>query len=93
MRHRKRRSVYCCDVCRSCHRRLRRHRAWRVGVDVIRALLRLFRRPHDFGSLEPIQPRVTPDPDAVEALERRRAELSYRPEHGFLLDHTTGESA
>jgi hypothetical protein len=52
---------------------------------VIRALLRLFRRPTDFSTLEPIQPRVTPDPDAVEALERKRATLSYQPENGFLV--------
>jgi hypothetical protein len=62
---------------------------------MIRALLRMFRRPSDFSALEPIQPRVTPDPSAAEALERRRAELSYRPvsREGFLLDQTTGESA
>lgn len=60
---------------------------------MIRALLRLFRRPHDFSSLEPVQPRVTPDPDAVEALERRRAELRYRPENGFLVDRITTRSA
>lgn len=60
---------------------------------MIRALLRLFRRPTDFSALEPIQPRVMPDPEAVEALERRRAALSYQPENGFLSDRTTGESA
>jgi hypothetical protein len=60
---------------------------------MIRALLRLFRRPTDFGSLEPVQPRVMPDPDAVEALERRRAELAYRPENGFLVDQVTTRSA
>lgn len=59
---------------------------------MIRALLRLFRRPHDT-SLEPVQPRVTPDPDAVDALERKRAELRYRPENGFLVDRVAQRSA
>lgn len=53
---------------------------------MIRALLRLFRRPTDFSALEPIQPRVMPDPERTEALERRRAALSYQPEQGFLLE-------
>lgn len=74
---------------------LRRHRAGRMGVDVIRALLRLFRRPSGSRALEPIQPRVTPDPVHTAELERRRAELSYRPvsRDGFLLDEVTTRSA
>ena len=35
---------------------------------------------------EPMRPRVTPDPEQAAALERRRAELDYRPENGFLFD-------
>ena len=35
---------------------------------------------------EPVRPRVTPDPQQAAALERRRAELDYRPENGFLFD-------
>ena len=31
-------------------------------------------------------PRVPPDAKAVESLERRRAELRYVPEQGFLKD-------
>lgn len=35
---------------------------------------------------DPVRPRVTPDPEQAAALERRRAELDYRPENGFLLE-------
>ena len=35
---------------------------------------------------EPMRPRVTPDPEQAAALERRRAELDYRPENGFLFE-------
>jgi hypothetical protein len=61
---------------------------------MIRALFRWFRRPSalDFNALEPIQPRVTPDPAAVEALERRRAELSYRPQTAFHRDTLVSKS-
>jgi hypothetical protein len=57
-------------------------------------LRKLFRslRGHEH-VLEPIQPRVKPDPEAVEALERQRAKLAYRPEHGFLVEPRMGESA
>jgi hypothetical protein len=32
------------------------------------------------------QPRVTPDPNLVAMLDRRFAELTYRPKCGFLRD-------
>jgi hypothetical protein len=33
-----------------------------------------------------IRPRVTPDPQAAAALERRMQELQYRPANGFHRD-------
>lgn len=56
---------------------------------MIRGILkRLRKRP-----THPIRPKVTPDPARARALELRRRELSYTPEHGFLLDDvTTGRS-
>ena len=33
-----------------------------------------------------VRPRVTPDPDAAAALQRRMASLEYRPENGFHRD-------
>lgn len=45
-----------------------------------------FRRELGPDPLTPVRPIVTPDPDAAAALERRRAELAYRPEVGFLSD-------
>lgn len=33
-----------------------------------------------------VRPRVTPDPDAAAALERRMASLAYSPENGFHRD-------
>lgn len=55
---------------------------------MIALLRRLFSRHSTLpdNPLEPIRLRVSPDPETTEALERRRAEMSYRPEHGFLSD-------
>lgn len=51
----------------------------------LRRLLRWqIRQPDDERTIQ--TPRVTPDAKAVESLERRRAELRYVPEHGFLKD-------
>lgn len=36
--------------------------------------------------IEPVRPRVTPDPQAVEALERRMRARDYSPEHPFYAD-------
>jgi hypothetical protein len=33
-----------------------------------------------------VRPKVTPDPQRAAALERRRAELEYRPQVGFLVE-------
>lgn len=42
--------------------------------------------------LAAIQPRVTPDPQQVEALERRWAELNYYPENGFHAEQRQARS-
>lgn len=81
-------------VRRRCRWRSDRHRpGFLVSAMLIRIVRQLFRRPSDYSALEPIQPRVMPDPEAVEALERQRAALAYRPEHGFLLDQIQTRSA
>lgn len=37
--------------------------------------------------------RVAPDPAWTEALERKRAALTYRPEDGFVLDRVQRRKA
>lgn len=46
----------------------------------------IFRRKrHDELQFVPL-PRITPDPAQTAELERRRRDLRYRPEQGFLLE-------
>ena len=33
-----------------------------------------------------VRPRVTPDPERAQELQRRMSELAYRPENGFHRD-------
>lgn len=53
---------------------------------LLRRCWKRMHKPEPVNVLEPLQPRVMPDPDAVAALERRRAALSYQPENGFLVE-------
>jgi hypothetical protein len=51
-------------------------------------LARLIRRmrnvePH---VLEPVRPRVTPDPEQAEQLRRKLEAVSYQPQNGFHKD-------
>lgn len=54
-------------------------RAW------LSSLLYVLLGPSTSDVLEP-RPRVTPDPELAEQLERRRAELDYQPTVNFYRD-------
>lgn len=53
-------------------------------------VLRLIRRREPIVAMST---RVAPDPAWTEALERKRAALTYRPEDGFVLDRVQRRKA
>ncbi|HEY0684702.1 MAG TPA: hypothetical protein VGD45_20365 [Steroidobacter sp.] len=50
---------------------------------MIRRLLNWMRKPEPVNVIEPVRPRVVPDPKWTAGLERRRAALSYQPQTAF----------
>lgn len=50
---------------------------------MIRRLLKLLLKPESVDALEPVRPRVAPDPAWTAELEKRRKALSYQPETAF----------
>lgn len=49
-------------------------------------LLKSMRRLPGPDPLRPVSPRVSPDPEAVAALQRKREALTYYPTHPFHRD-------
>jgi hypothetical protein len=49
-------------------------------------LRRLFKREADYAQLDPIYPKVAPDPEVAARLLRKQSEYAYAPEHGFLWE-------
>lgn len=49
-------------------------------------VLSAIRRAPQPDVLQPVSPRVSPDPDAAAALQRRREALTYYPENSFHSD-------
>lgn len=50
---------------------------------VLRRLWKWAQKPEPVDALEPVRPRVSPDPAWTAELERRREALSYQPQTAF----------